>query len=265
MFNQLMIMDRNTLSQIQPYISGRFIFVPGEMPRCMEILHPDETEMMRTVFQSYVMSINGFEDLKLETATVQAMTDQNSYDVITKQSGHTRKITLQFMTFFQGLPIYKYITTWMQYIFNAGSSAATYPYFTGLEYHEGNHSMNAVYAVVDPSFQLVQEGALIYAMVPLSNDADKILNQTWGTHEVKQYEIDFKCHTLPGGMPQVLRICQAVLADYIAEVELHDYWVTPAGINPDDLKNTMGLGADLLHNEGNEALQRFGEIEKSNI
>lgn len=268
MFNQLLIMDRNTLQQLQPFIPGRFIFVPGEMPRCMEILHPQETEYIRTLFMTSVTSVTGFVSRKLETGTVQAMTEQNTYEVINKQVGTTRTLTFTFMTLLQGLPLYKYLTTWMQYIYNAGSSAATYPLFTGLEYHEGNHSMSGVYIIPDPSFQSVEDAALIYAMVPTENDSEKILNQTWGNHEISSYEITFKVHTLPGGMPQVLRIAQGVLADYVAEVELHDYFVNPASNTSsqnDPSNNIMGMGPNLLGNVGKNAMQKAADAEKANF
>lgn len=266
MFNQLLIMDRNTAQQIQPFIKGRFIFVPGVMPRCMEILHPDETDYVRNAFMTSVISVSGFAARQLEVATVNAMTEQNSYDVITKQTGRTNKLTFKFMTLTQGLPLYRYFTTWMQYIYNAGSSAATYPLYTGLEYHEGNHSMNGVYIVPDPSFQMVEEAALVYNMVPLENDANTILDQQWGSHELVEYEIDFKVHTLPGGMPQVLRIAQGVLADYVAEVELHDYYVNPStntDYNP--ATSTMGLGSQLFGEAGKSAMARAVEAERTNI
>ena len=254
-FNQLMIMDRNTMQQIQPFIPGRFIFVPAEMPRCMEILHPEETNYVRTLFMTGVTAVSGFSPRSLETGTVNAMTEQNSYEVITKQTGVTRKLEFTFMTLHQGLFFYKYITTWMQYIYNAGSSAATYPLFTGLEYHEGNHSMNGIYIIPDPSFQMVEDAAAIYNMVPLENDADKVLNQTWGQHEIQNYTVSFKVHTLAGGMPQVTRLAQAVLADYVAEVELHDYYVG------DDY---LGLGDSYIGAAGKSALNAAKVAERAN-
>lgn len=223
MFNELMILDPTTLAQIQPFIGGRFVFVPGQMPAMMEVLHPNETNYMRILFSSAVISITGFSERTLEAEEVKAPTDQNTYSVITKQTGATRELTFTFMTMWQSLPCYKYITTWMQYIYNAGSSAATYPHLTGLEYHEGNHSMNGVYLVPDPSFSRVEEGAIIYAMVPLNNSANSIFDQTWGEHGPKEFAVRFKVHVLPGGMPSVIEICQGVLDDFVERVTLHDY------------------------------------------
>lgn len=261
-FNQLIIPDRSVLSKFQPYIKGRFLFVPGEMPRCMELLHPDETNYMRNILQSCILQVDGFVSKRLDTALITAPTEQNGLEVVTKQTGVTREINLTFMALFQGLSIYKYITNWMQYIFNQGSSAATYPYFTGLEYHEGHHSMNAIYLLPDPSFQVVEEAALLYSMVPKDNQAGQIFNQTWQQHDaVSNFTIPFKVHTITNN-PQVNKIATAVLADFLSEVELHDYRVVPANSTDPDT-DTWGLGSSLLMNKGKEKMRELSELERS--
>ena len=75
MFNELMILDPTTLAQIQPFIGGRFVFVPGQMPAMMEVLHPNETNYMRILFSSAVISITGFSERTLEAEEVKAPTD----------------------------------------------------------------------------------------------------------------------------------------------------------------------------------------------
>ena len=223
MFNELMILDRATLAQIQPFIGGRFVIVVGDMPLMMERLHPKETAYMRILISSAVVSVQGFSARTLEVQDVTAQTDQNSYQVVTKQIGATRNIELTFMTMWQSLPVYRYITQWMQYIYNAGSSAAIYPHLTDLSYHEGNHSMTCVYLVPDPSFMRVEEGTILYAMVPLGNNAGAIYNQTYGDHSLKTQAVSFKRHSLPGDSPAVAEISQGVLDDYRSRVTLNDY------------------------------------------
>lgn len=260
-YNQLILWDRNTLQQLQPFIGGRFLFVPGVMPRFMERLHKEETEYMRTVFQSCVKSITGFSSRQLDVTTVSALTEQNSHDVIVGGKGVTKSLTFTFLALYQGLRIYKYITTWMTLIYNPGSSAASYPYFTELEYGEGNHTMNGIYIVTDPSFQLVEDATLIYNMCPLDNGASNILDQTWGDHNTKEYSVQFKCHTLPGGMPQVLKLAQGVLADIVAETELHDYWVDSGDIDNNNGLDYMGMDHTLLRENGVVKAQEVAAFE----
>lgn len=254
MFNQLMIMDRQTYAQIQTFIGGRFFLIPGGMPRFMEDLFPEETEYMRLVFQTSVKSINGFVDKTLEFTTITALTEQNNYEVVTKQTGKTTSLTLSFIALKSGLPEFRYFTLWMDSIYDPGSSAAIYPALTGLEYHEGNHSMDAIYIIPDPSFQTVEQAVIINGMVPKTNSASSIFNQTWSEHNAVEYSIEFKVHTTPMNMPNVLNIAQGVLLDLVSQIELSSYEVKPVN-NP----AYMGLGKDIgLSEAAQEEIRNMG-------
>lgn len=228
LFNQLMQFDRTTSSRIQPFVGGRFVIIVGQMPPMMERLHPEACNYMRILFTSTVIEVNGFEDNTLEVETVQALTEQNSYGVVTKAGGSTRSITLTFMTIFQGLPIYRFITRWMNYIQNRGSGVSSYPHLTeltpgkALEYHEGNHSMNMVYIVPDPSLRWVEDGAFCYSMVPTSNLQSQILEQEWGGSAPKQLQVPFKVSVITAAHDGVRKVLQNALRTWTQYVALDD-------------------------------------------
>ena len=241
LFNSLMQWDRETAARVQPFVGGRFILIPGQMPPMMERLHPTACNYMRVLFTSTVIGVDGFEDNQLDTETVQALTEQNSYNVVTKASGSTKTITLTFMTIFQGLPIYRFITAWMNYIQNRGSGVSSYPHLTAqngeaLEYHEGNHSMTFVYIIPDPSMRYVEDGAFIYSAVPTSNVASQILNQEWGSSAPKQYAVPYKVNLINAQHNGVRTVLNQCLGQWIQKVALDDNQV-----NIDPIVNVAGI------------------------
>ena len=224
LFNQLMQFDRTTSSRIQPFVGGRFVIIVGQMPPMMERLHPEACNYMRILFTSTVIEVSGFEDNTLEVENVQALTEQNSYGVVTKAGGSTKSITLTFMTIFQGLPIYRFITRWMNYIQNRGSGVSSYPHLTeqtaggALEYHEGNHP--------DPSLRWVEDGAFCYSMVPTSNLQSQILEQEWGGSAPKQLQVPFKVSVITAAHDGVRKVLQNALRTWTQYVALDDNQVT---------------------------------------
>ncbi len=222
-YTELIVFDKKTFNQMHPYISGRFIFVVGEMPRNMEILYPKETAYMKVLMSTSIMSISGFAAETLETDEVKAPTDQNTTDYVTRLAGRTNQIELQFTCEYTSLVITNYITTWMHSIYQPGSSASSYAHLTGLEYHEGNHSMTAVYVVTNPSFQTVEMGAVFYGMVPLGNAQDSVLNNTRGDHNFHVISIPFKVHTYTTSLANVMEICKKTLDDYVNRTAVVDY------------------------------------------
>lgn len=228
LFNQLMQFDRTTSARIQPFMGGRFVIIVGQMPPMMERLHPEACNYMRILFTSTVINVNGFEDNTLEVERVQALTEQNSYGVVTKASGSTQTITLTFMTMFQGLPIYRFITRWMNYIQNRGSGVSSYPHLTentsggALEYHEGNHSMNMVYMVTDPAMRYVEDGAFCYSMVPTSNLQSQVLEQNWGESSPKTMAVPFKTNVITAAHDGIREVLQNALKTWTRYVALDD-------------------------------------------
>lgn len=228
LFNQLMQFDRVTSGRIQPFVGGRFVLIVGQMPLMMEVLHPAATNYMRVLFTSTIIGVDGFEDNALQVERVQALTEQNSYGVVTKATGATETLTLTFMTIFQGLPIYRYITRWMNYIQNRGSGVSSYPHLTeqatgqALEYHEGHHSMDFMYIVPDPALRYVEEGAFVWSAVPTSNQSSQILNQTWGESSPKQLAIPFKVQVLTGQHQGVNRMLTEALKSWVKNIALDD-------------------------------------------
>lgn len=224
-FTELVLFDKRTFQMLQPFISGRYIFVVGEMPRCMEMLYPKETSYMKVLMSTCTYSIQGFADETMEVDTVNAATDQNTADYVTKLVGATRQIDIQFMTEYTSLVITNYITTWMHLIYSPGSTASSYPHLTYLEYNEGNHSMTAVYVITNPSYQTVEIGAVFYGGVPLGNAQSTPLNATQGTHDFFQISIPFKVHTYTTALPNVYEICKMALDDYVSRTALIDFRV----------------------------------------
>lgn len=224
-YHQLLPLPRTILHQLQPFIDGRFLLIPATMPECMKILHKDATDYMEVLFRTTVVSVTGFESKKLETGDVQSISEQNSVQVITKSTGSTKQLTITFTNMYQDIPVFRYISTWMSYIVSSGSYAGTYPSLTNLEYHEGNHSMSCYYIVPDPSFKRVEFGAFLYAMVPLDDGAQEVLDQTWGQSEVKQYPVPFKVHVITANHPVVYDVLTKELRKHNEAITLNDWQV----------------------------------------
>ncbi len=228
LFNQLMQFDQTTCARIQPFVGGRFVIIVGQMAPMMQQLHPTASDYMRILFTSTIIGVDGFADDELDVEEVQALTAQNSYQVVTKASGNTQSLSLTFMTIFQGTPIYRYITKWMKYIQNRGSGVSSYPHLTAamgnpLEYHEGNHSMTMAYIVVDPSMRYVEEGAFCYSMVPTNNQASSILNQTWGESAPKQLVVPFKVKVITAAQHEAIReLLTSALTKWTRDIALDD-------------------------------------------
>lgn len=225
LYNELLIFNKKTFNQLQPFLKGRFIFVPGDMPEMMKLLYPNETAFMKVLFAGSLISVSGFEDYQLEVADVNAMTDQNSSQYVSKLTGKTNQLTLTFTAEYTTLPIHNYITTWMHLIYAPGSSAAQYPHLTGLEYHEGNHSMTAVYVVTNPSYQVVETGAVLYGMVPTNNLGSNMLESQGGEHSLVDMAIQFKVHAYTTALPNVMEICKKTLDDYVNRTAIVDFRV----------------------------------------
>lgn len=224
-YHQLLPVPRTVLAQLQPFIDGRCILIPATMPECMKVLHKDATDYMEVLFRTTVVSVTGFESKKLDVGDVQSISEQNTVQVITKSTGSTKQITITFTNMYQDIPVFRYINTWMSYIVSSGSYAGTYPALCNLEYNEGNHSMSAYYIVPDPSFQRVEYGAFLYAMVPLDNGVQEVLDQTWGQSEVKQYPVPFKVHVITADHPVVMDILTRELERHTKSVTLNDWQV----------------------------------------
>lgn len=225
LFNELVVFDNKTFNQLQGFISGRGIFVVGKMPNHMEILYPKETAYFKVLTSTCVIAVQGFNAERLEVDTVNAATDQNTADYVTKLTGATREITLTYMCEFTSLVIVNYITTWMHLIYNPGSTAAAYCHLTGLEYHEGNHSMTAVYVITNPSYQQVEIGAVFTGGIPITNSADTFLSATFGNHEIPTIDIAYKVQTYTTALPNVMEICKKTLDDYVNRTAIVDYRV----------------------------------------
>lgn len=224
-FTELVLFDQQTYNKVQPFITGRGIFVVGKMPKHMEILYPKETAYFKVLTSTCVVGVNGFNGETLETDEVKAATDQNSAMYVTRLSGNTNSITLTYLCEYTSLVIFNYITTWMHLIYNPGSMAAAYCHLTGLEYHEGNHSMTAVYVITNPSFQTVEIGALFYGAVPTGNNQENYLNATLGQHDIPTVDITYKVHTYTTALPNVMEICKKTLDDYVNRTAIVDFRV----------------------------------------
>lgn len=224
-FTELVLFDSQTFNQVQPFITGRGIFVAGKMPKHMEILYPKETAYFKVLTSTCVIGVNGFNNETLETDEVKAATDQNSAMYVTKLTGKTDSITLTYLCEYTSLVIYNYITTWMHLIYNPGSMAAAYCHLTGLEYHEGNHSMTAVYVVTNPSLQTVEIGVLLYGMIPTDNNQQTYLNSNFGTHDIPTVEVNYKVHSYTTALPNVMEICKKTLDDYVNRTAIVDFRV----------------------------------------
>lgn len=224
-YAQLLAPTSNVLGALQPFIDGRFIFNPATMPKCMEKLHSEATDYMRVLFRTALVSVTGFDSRKLEVGDVQSLSEQNTIQVVTKTTGATRTLTLTFTNMYADIPVFRYINVWMGYIVARGSYAGTYPHTTGLEYHEGNHSMSAYYIIPDPSYRRVEYGAFLYAMVPLDNGVGEVLDQTFGQSEVKQYPVPFKVHVIEADHPGVYSVLVDELKRHVEAITLDD-WLT---------------------------------------
>lgn len=241
LFNQLAVMDSTTSARVQPFVGGRCVIIIGQMPAMMQRLHPEACAYMKILFTSTVTGVSGFEDNTLEVETVQALTEQNNYQVITKAGGNTTTLTLTFMTMFQGLPIYRFITTWMNYIQNRGSGVSSYPHLTertaggALEYHEGNHSMTMMYIIPDPSMRFVEEGAFCYSMVPTSNNQSQVLEAEWGSAAPKTLQQPFKVSVITAAHAGVRQILQSTLRRWTQDVALDDNQVIVSDITGGEL------------------------------
>ena len=224
-FTELVLFDNRTFNQLQPFITGRGIFVAGQMPKHMEILYPKETAYFKVLSSTCIIGVSGFNNEVLDVDTVNAATDQNSATYVTKLTGKTDSITLTYLCEFTSLVIYNYVTTWMHLIYNPGSMAAAYCHLTGLEYHEGNHSMTGVYVVTNPSYQTVEIGAVFYGMIPTDNLQQNYLNTTFGQHDIPTVELTFKVHTYTTALPNVMEVCKKTLDDYVNRTAIVDYRV----------------------------------------
>lgn len=223
LFTELVVFDSQTYNKLQPFISGRGIFVVGQMPKHMEILYPKETAYFKVLTSTSIIGVAGFQDETMETDPVNAATEQNSALYVTQLKGATTSINVTYMCEFTSLVITNYITTWLHLIYNPGSMAAAYPHLTGLEYHEGNHSMTAVYVVTNPSYQTVEIGAVMYGIVPTTNNQSKFLDSTFGTHEIPTIEVSYKVQTYTTALPNVMEICKKTLDDYVNTTAIIDY------------------------------------------
>lgn len=224
-FTELVLFDSQTFNQLQPFISGRGVFVAGKMPEHMSILYPKETAYFKVLTSTCIIGVSGFNEERMETDDVKAATDQNSTKYVTKLTGTTDEITLTYMCEFTSLVIHNYITTWMHLVYNPGSMAAAYCHLTGLEYHEGNHTMTAVYVVTNPSYQTVEIGAVFYGMFPINNLQQSYLNATFGQHDFPTVEVQFKVHTYTTALPNVMEVCKKTLDDYVNRTAIVDYRV----------------------------------------
>lgn len=224
-FTELVLFDSQTFNKLQPFINGRGIFIAGKMPQHMEILYPKETAYFKVLTSTCIIGVNGFANETMETDEVKAATDQNTAAYVTKLTGNTTSITLTYLCEFTSLVIYNYVTTWMHLVYNPGSMAAAYCHLTGLEYHEGNHTMTGVYVVTNPSYQTVEIGAVFYGMFPTDNLQSNYLNATFGTHDIPTVELAFKVHTYTTALPNVMEVCKKTLDDYVNRTAIVDYRV----------------------------------------
>ena len=110
-YAQLLAPTSNVLGALQPFIDGRFIFNPATMPKCMEKLHSEATDYMRVLYRTALVSVTGFDSRKLEVGDVQSLSEQNTFQAVTKTTGATRTLTLTFTNMYADLPVFRYINT----------------------------------------------------------------------------------------------------------------------------------------------------------
>ena len=61
LFTELVVFDSQTYNKLQPFITGRGIFVVGQMPKHMEILYPKETAYFKVLTSTSIIGKSGLE------------------------------------------------------------------------------------------------------------------------------------------------------------------------------------------------------------
>ena len=85
--------------------------------------------------------------------------------------------------------------------------------------------MTAVYVVTNPSYQVVETGAVLYGMVPTNNLGSNMLESQGGEHSLVDMAIQFKVHAYTTALPNVMEICKKTLDDYVNRTAIVDFRV----------------------------------------
>lgn len=207
-------LSRRQLSLLAPYISGRAIFVPTQMPKHMVYAFSAMTsqfaQLILTTATRYELAV----DKSAEMGTVEAGNEGQAMDYVSKTTGVPRECSITFPAEKYDGFLTAFQSAWMEGNQSSVDGVSGMYGMQGLA-APSNMCMEGLYIVFDPSERVVIRAIYCTNMLPKISP-ESIYNATKGEYAHQEVTLQYSCMGITGDS-SVLAVAQAYLDDLNAK------------------------------------------------
>lgn len=186
-----MYFDNASLSKYTPFISNHGLFVITRMPLIMEQNFSVLTAQIQKLLMGFVKSVDGFQNLSLDSDNVALGNEGSNMRQDLKVTGLPEEFTITLGTDFSSLPLSKFSRLWLFQIYNPYTGRAYGKNIHNLRYSQANHTMEAMVITCNPSYNLVEDVAVLHNVV-FGEAKFENLNFATGEEGVQEWSMPIK-------------------------------------------------------------------------
>ena len=248
LFKNIVRADKASFKNMTPFITGRGYFVVIYMPEFMKLVFANQTELMQRLTQFYVKGISGFQDLALNTITIENGIEAAGIEIPAGTTGFTKELTFQYGPELKGQFITKYMTNWLNGMSDPNTKEAHYHGAEGLEFGQENHTMAGIYFETDPQKKYIEYTALCLNMMPKNAPGSGLKDFNQGDNQFVEPAITYSVQVFENNVSVYQALMAANILGYFATDKTAEInFNTTTQINPDgsaDTTTSSGLFND---------------------
>ncbi len=187
------------LAQYDPLITGYGRLFMVRTPAFMNRLYNDKTKHFKHILEYGNTAVSGVDDVQLQFQDMQGGYAGRQFAIPTIVQDGTESFTVQTYEF-SGSPIREYVYSWINGISDLQSGLTHYGGLIqkgDMDYNAANHSAEFIYVVTDRTGMKVEYACMFANCVPTNIKNDQF-NTQQGSHEMVQYDIQFRCTKYEG-------------------------------------------------------------------
>lgn len=205
--------DQKTLRSLTPFTGGRGVLIPIKSAKFMDKVFSEQTKAIMYYLQVGLTGIDGFSNSTIDSGEV-TLGGNRHLPVPIARSGYTNEITMKLGNVKLGLPVVRYLKTYMDGMIdpisqNCHMYGATDGSGNLLEPTIDNLTWDFIYFTVGPSFREIQQCHLIHGAW-VSQGFEDLSNFESKQHEVKELSVTWACH-IESGHPDIRALCKTYL------------------------------------------------------
>ena len=183
--------DNAALSNYTPFISNHGLFVITRMPQIMIDNYAILTAEVQRLLMGFVKSVDGFSNMSLESDDIQFGNEGSSMRQDLKTTGLSTDFNITLGTDFQSLPLSKFSRLWLFQISDPYTGRSYSKNITNLRYSQANHTMEAMVIICNPSYNRVEDVAVLHNVV-FGEAKFETLNFATGEEGIQEWSMPIK-------------------------------------------------------------------------